>query len=66
MNLGTLAGFLQLGLELYAAHASGDKKKIRNTGKTIRKLATELDLLYYEEEGEPLDWSKITKHDHLE
>ena len=65
MNLGTLAGFLQLGLELFAAHATGDKEKIRQTGATIRKLATELDQLYYEETGQPIDWNKITKHDHL-
>jgi len=65
MNLGTLFGFIQLGLELYAAHAEGDQTKIKNTGATLQKMALDLDKMHMQETGQPIDWTKIKKHEHL-
>ena len=65
MNLGTLAGFLSLGMELWAAHMNGDAEKIKNTGATLQKMALDLDKLHMQETGKPIDWDKIKKHEHL-
>jgi len=66
MNLGLLFGFLQLGLDIAAAHAGGNVDEIAKTGPTLRKMAQAVDKLYLEEVGQPLDWSKIHEHEHLE
>ena len=65
MNLGTLAGFLKLGMDLYTAHLDGDQSKIKNTGATLQQMALDLDKLYTQETGEPIDWTKIKKHQQL-
>lgn len=54
---------IEAGLNLAKNHGDGDATK---TGGFLLDAAKALDKLSVEETGQPLDWSKIHEHEHLE
>jgi len=66
MSLSLLLSLIQMGLNVVAAHTGGNASEISKTGPVLRQMAGAIDTLYKEETGQPLDWSKIHEHEHLE
>ncbi len=66
MTLSLLLSLIQTGLNVVAAHTGGNTAEIAKTPAFLRKMAKAVDTLYKEETGQPLDWTKIHEHEHLE
>lgn len=65
MSLSLLLSLIQMGLKVVSAHTSGNTAEIAKTGPVLIDMARAVDTLYKEEVGQPMDWSKIHEHEHL-
>jgi len=65
MSLALLLSLIQKGLQIVSAHTTGNISEIAKTGPALIEMARAVDTLYKEEVGQPLDWSNIHEHEHL-
>jgi len=56
----------EIGLKIAAARVSGNVEEIAKIPTLMRQMVLAVDALYKSEVGEPIDWSKIHEHKHLE
>ena len=56
----------EIGLKIAAARVGGDVEEIAKMLKLMRQMVVAVDDLYKSEVGQPIDWSRIREHDHLE
>ncbi len=56
----------EIGLKIAAARVGGDVEEIAKIPKLMRQMVVAVDDLYKSEVGQPIDWSRIREHDHLE
>ena len=56
----------EIGLKIAAARVGGNAKEIAKIPTLMRQMVLAVDALYKSEVGEPIDWSKIREHKHLE
>jgi len=56
----------EIGLKIAAARVGGNAVEIAKIPTLMRQMVLAVDALYKSEVGEPIDWSKIREHEHLE
>jgi len=56
----------EIGLKIAAARVGGKAEEIAKIPTLMRQFVVAVDRLYASEVGEPIDWSKIHEHEHLE
>ena len=61
-----MLALFEIGLKVAAARVGGDAEKIAEIPTLMRKMVLAMDNLYKSEVGQPIDWSKIREHGHLE
>ena len=66
MRLALLLSLIQKGLQIVSAHTPGNTSEIAKIGPDLIEMARAVDTLYKEEMGQPIDWTKIHEHEHLE
>ena len=56
----------EIGLKIAAARVGGNAEEIAKIPTLMRQMILAVDALYKSEVGEPIDWSKIHEHEHLD
>jgi hypothetical protein len=57
--------FLQAGLKIAKRHTGEAGDEVIDAGDFIIDVVRDLDRLYEEEVGQPIDWTRIRTHEHL-